>query len=347
MDLPLFAHIRTERLSLTPVGDADPEELATALDDWECVRWLARVPWPYTRDDAAAFVTMRQATPAPVWSIRRDERLIGGIGLDPHLGYWLNRDHWGRGFATEAARAVLAAHFANGAASPVETQYMDGNVASARVLEKLGFAHVGTVRIRSRALGREMPGHRLVLTRDAFKERHGFRLQTTRLRLREVCLDDAAALARIGGDAQVAPMIMPATVPWPVALARRFVASLIWKGGLGFGCVICGADGMVIGWVGLNPRGQLFYFLDPAHWGQGLMTEALAAFLTEVESRFPWLEIGAGVFTDNPASARVLERLGFSRIGRDEARSAARLEPCPVWIYRKARADCAPGGDGR
>ncbi len=77
---------------------------------------LARVPWPYSVDDAASFLARPRGVTDFTLLILAHEgarpRLVGAIGLAPEedsheLGYWLSPDAWGRGYATEAGRAML------------------------------------------------------------------------------------------------------------------------------------------------------------------------------------------------------------------------------------------------
>lgn len=62
------------------------------------------------------------------------------------LGYCLNQSAWGRGYATEAARALLQWAFVTLGLNRVQSETDTRNVASARVLEKLGFEREGTLR---------------------------------------------------------------------------------------------------------------------------------------------------------------------------------------------------------
>ena len=85
-------------------------------------------------------------------------------------------------------------------------------------------------------------------------------------------------------------------------------------------------DARVAGAIGFG-KGTLGYYLAPDLWGQGLMSEALAAFLPEVFDRFPMDSIKADHFEDNPASGAILRKFGFRQTGREMATSKARLEP--------------------
>lgn len=72
-----------------------------------------------------------------------DERGFSGIITGgEELGYWLLPRAQGRGYATEASRAVLSAWFSKGGGEVV-SGYFEGNRGSARVLEKLGFVESG------------------------------------------------------------------------------------------------------------------------------------------------------------------------------------------------------------
>ena len=142
--------ISTDRLVLkkTRKSDKDKELLVSRIGDWEVAKWLCNVPHPYTEDDAEAwFKTLHQKEFS--LNVYLDNSLIGGIGLAQdedklyEFGYWLGRDYWGQGYATEAGKGLL--HYATQKLSSpkIKANYMKGNVASANVLKKLGFNKVG------------------------------------------------------------------------------------------------------------------------------------------------------------------------------------------------------------
>ena len=109
---------RTERLLLRPGWREDAPALFQAIADEAIVRNLASPPWPYSLADAQAFLaTERRPDEASFLIFRRTRgapQLIGttGLGRRPsgaiELGYWIARPHWGLGYATEAANAVIA-----------------------------------------------------------------------------------------------------------------------------------------------------------------------------------------------------------------------------------------------
>ena len=113
---------------------------------------LPRAPWPYRLDDARQFLSLPDDLSHPRWLIftRTDgpPQLAGCIGIDSkdhgevELGYWISRPHWGRGYATEAGRAVLRNVRTLGHKRLVASHFVD-NPASGSVLRKLGFQPTG------------------------------------------------------------------------------------------------------------------------------------------------------------------------------------------------------------
>jgi len=173
---------RTPRLLLRPGFPEDAPALAHAIGDLAIVRNLSVVPWPYTIRDAEAFLASPRDPVLPSFLIvertDRAPRLIGSCGLGRRpsgaveLGYWIARTSWGRGFATEAGKALVDIARTLGLAQLEASHFID-NPASARVLEKLGFESTGIVAPRMNcARGEEVPARlmRLRLAAAAAKE---------------------------------------------------------------------------------------------------------------------------------------------------------------------------------
>ena len=128
---------------------------------------LARAPWPYALDDAVAYLGReRSAHEVDLLIYLREAgapRLIGGIGVadkegEVELGYWIVPSHWGRGYATEAGRAVVAAARDSLRINRLVSGHFVDNPASGRVLRKLGFVATGSIEPREcRAQGRDRP----------------------------------------------------------------------------------------------------------------------------------------------------------------------------------------------
>ena len=140
--------LRTDRLHLRPFRAGDVDDALAYRDDPEFARFLPHVPSPFTRADAEAFVARNMAEPwetSPVFAVVLDGTVIGTLNLEIEpakraamLGYAIGRRWWGRGLATEAARAAMAWAVAAHPLSRVWASSDVRNVRSHRVLEKLG-----------------------------------------------------------------------------------------------------------------------------------------------------------------------------------------------------------------
>ncbi|OYU40551.1 MAG: hypothetical protein CFE33_00090 [Pseudorhodobacter sp. PARRP1] len=333
---PLRPNLRTARLILRPVAAVDEPAVVTHLNNRAIAGWLARVPVPFTPADFHEFAT-EIAYPGETFTIEDAQGFAGIIGAGFELGYWLAPRAQGQGYATEAARAVLDMQFAHDE-STVAAGYFDGNAASARVLEKLGFVETGRRPKYCRALGQDRPHVDLILTPQAYFAANPLEILTPRLRLAPLEVErDWRDIARIGGDPLVAPMTNSHLSPWPEAAVRAALAESQWRGQLGFRLGIW-FDGKLIGAVGIwDEPVETGYFLDPAYWGKGFATEAMAAFLPQMMARFGLTSVLADHCTDNPASGAVLRKLGFQRIGAGMGTSLAR-GVVPITLYRLARA---------
>jgi RimJ/RimL family protein N-acetyltransferase len=165
---------RTERLLLRPAWGEDADALFRAIGDERIVRNLATAPWPYLPEHARAWATTERPAHRPASLIFRltpgGSELVGGIGIHDtpdgavELGYWIARDHWGRGFASEAGRAMVT--FARQGLKLerlVAGHFLD-NPASGSVLRKLGFQPTGRIAMRhSLARGEATPMAEFVL----------------------------------------------------------------------------------------------------------------------------------------------------------------------------------------
>jgi RimJ/RimL family protein N-acetyltransferase len=155
----------TARLHLRRPLVQDADAIVSIAGDWEVARRLARVPHPYTDVDVEFF--FNHVLPnEPTWAIlwREPRRLIGMIGLAPaadgrsaELGYYIARDHWGCGVATEAALAITKVGFESFGYLKLTSGYHTDNPASGRVLAKLGFVIVGRSRRSCLAEGKDKP----------------------------------------------------------------------------------------------------------------------------------------------------------------------------------------------
>ena len=164
---------RSERLFLRPAFPEDCGAILAGIGDESIVRNLARAPWPYTLDDARNFAALPQDLRLPHFLVTLPGAgVIGAAGLGDHdgeaeIGYWIARQHWGRGYATEAARAVLRVAHTLGHRRIVAGHFVD-NPASGKVLRKIGFLPTGHIAKRhSRARGAWVDSVEYALDSDA------------------------------------------------------------------------------------------------------------------------------------------------------------------------------------
>ena len=171
--------------------------------------------------------------------------------------------------------------------------------------------------------------------------------RTPRLLLRPGFPEDAPALAAAIADQAIVRNL--ATAPWPYRMrdAEAFLAGprdpllpslLIFERTAGAPQLVgsCG--------LGRRPSGsvELGYWIATPFWGRGLATEACAA-LVDIARTLGLACLEGSHFIDNPASARVLEKLGFEALGIIAPRlSCARGVEVPARLMRLQLAadDC-------
>lgn len=148
--------IETERLVLRLPRPDDAPHLAGLANRREIARNLGSMPHPYGVDDARAFIARAAALNPPGVSLvmtRKGEGDspigVAGYGKRPDtglmdMGYWIGLPWWGNGYATEAARAIVAHAFEIGGLDELPSGYHADNPASGHILvDRLGFVPVG------------------------------------------------------------------------------------------------------------------------------------------------------------------------------------------------------------
>jgi|SRR5687768_4851537 RimJ/RimL family protein N-acetyltransferase len=165
--------LRTERLILRAPQLADAPALAQLLNDIRIAQNTSRVPHPYTLADAEQFIAYAQGgREIALLATLSDDTIIGGTGIGklrgdvPEIGYWFGVPYWGRGYATEATRALLDHAFTGLGYDLLHAGARVSNPASRRVLEKCGYEWTGVVLQRVRALATSVPCDRFRLTRE-------------------------------------------------------------------------------------------------------------------------------------------------------------------------------------
>lgn len=150
--------LTTPRLFLRAFRSDDVEALADHLRDGRVADTTANLPQPYSRHDAETWVRVTgeqwqtQSAAGLAVALRESDQLVGCVGLrmppttdgpsrTADLGYWIAEAFWGRGIASEAARAIIDFGCSDLQLSTITAHHMRRNPASGRVLQKIGMVH--------------------------------------------------------------------------------------------------------------------------------------------------------------------------------------------------------------
>lgn len=147
----------TERLTLRRFNLDDADDVQRMAGDRELAMNTLNMPYPYFDGLAdqwidslyGEFVEGRAVVHAIC--LKETGTLIGAVGLTiqpkyklSELGYWIGREHWNRGYCTEAIRAVIGFAFAELGIHKIFANHFNGNPASGKVMIKAGMEYEGT-----------------------------------------------------------------------------------------------------------------------------------------------------------------------------------------------------------
>lgn len=174
------ALLGSARLKLDQPELADAGDIITLANNRKVAEMLSRMPHPYGLNDARQWIARAQnankkGSVTLAVRLRTTGRLIGACGIDRRqedgpleLGYWIGEPHWGNGYATEAAHAVIDHAFTALGFSEIAGSCRLTNPGSRRVLEKCGFQYRDRGMIRSAALGGAVPVENYALDRKVW-----------------------------------------------------------------------------------------------------------------------------------------------------------------------------------
>lgn len=148
--------IESERLLLRALDLKDADRITELLSDKSIYLMTSRIPYPYTLDCAKEFISMLSENDSEiVWGIvlKESQTFVGAIGLtidsqneNAELGYWIGKKYWGKGYCTEAAKAVVKYAFEKFRLNKIYANHFLKNPASGRVLKKVGMTYEGRLR---------------------------------------------------------------------------------------------------------------------------------------------------------------------------------------------------------
>ncbi len=124
----------------------------------DIVRYTANIPYPYNEKNARAFVKLslkkEHQQRALVYGIEIHNEIVGICSIDNIdninrkgiLGYWLATEHWGKKITSQAAKTILEIAFNILNLHRIEVEHFEENIASQKIIQKLGFQLEGTKR---------------------------------------------------------------------------------------------------------------------------------------------------------------------------------------------------------
>lgn len=151
----------TERLIIRRFTTEDAKDIQECCNDFEVAKTTLGIPWPYTVEMAESWVlklAQREEEGSSyefaICFKNNPNKIIGCIALTDvnpkakraEMGYWVNRNHWRQGVATEAAKFMINFGFDKLGLHSIIARYFDINPASGRVMQKCGMRYVGTIR---------------------------------------------------------------------------------------------------------------------------------------------------------------------------------------------------------
>ena len=138
---------------------SDAKDLAAALSNKKVQDNLRDgLPYPYTEQDGKEFISAMLSADENetfAFAITVDNMVIGSIGIfrqgnihrqTAELGYYIAEEYWGKGIMTEAVKQICEYVFAKSDIIRIYAEPFAYNIASCRVLEKVGFQYEGTLR---------------------------------------------------------------------------------------------------------------------------------------------------------------------------------------------------------
>lgn len=160
---PTSIILQTSRLTLRASRPDDWTRAFEIQSNWRVTRMLRRGVFPpepdRTRNWFRGHLTEWRSGAAFRFAMLEEGRFVGLIDLDDvtrdraDLGYWLEERCWGRGLATEAARAIVGFASHNLTLRTLYASHAEDNSASSSVLLKLGFRHVSDAPVQSTSRG--------------------------------------------------------------------------------------------------------------------------------------------------------------------------------------------------
>lgn len=168
--------VSTRRLIMRTPREGDIPALVQLADNRHVAQMLARMPHPYGEAEARTFIALselKKPGASYALTLAGTGTFVGCAGLNVkerglELGYWIGEPYWRRGFATEAAHALVDLAFRSTAIQVLHCSVRVINPASRRVIHKSGFQYAGQGMMNSLVAG-QVPIERYRLDRKTWE----------------------------------------------------------------------------------------------------------------------------------------------------------------------------------
>jgi ribosomal-protein-alanine N-acetyltransferase len=148
--------LHTKRLILREWQKSDVDDLVEGLNNFEVSKWLAYVPYPYTKEHAERWIEYclenakkgeNRSSYEFAIELKAEKKVIGGVSLNKidrlhgtaGGGIWINAKYHGQGYGSEAFGKRIEFAFNNLGLRRLENGFSEGNLASFRIQEKFGY----------------------------------------------------------------------------------------------------------------------------------------------------------------------------------------------------------------
>lgn len=151
--------LETERLILRRLSLEDSEQVEELAGDFDVAKTTLTIPHPYPKGSAEEFISSinkaQEDGKIVIYAMTKkdDTSLIGIINLSiqksydrAELGYWVGKPFWGKGYGTEAAKALIQYGFEELNLNKIFAASFTKNPGSWRIMEKVGLKHEGVLR---------------------------------------------------------------------------------------------------------------------------------------------------------------------------------------------------------
>ena len=151
--------IETKRLIIRPFKKSDYKQVTACCNDYDVAKSTMSIPIPFTDNDAKVFIestlntSKSDGTMELAVELKETKTVVGYIGLvgiysqskHAEIGYWVGKNYWNKGIATEAVKAMINYAFTELKLHSILAKHFENNLASGAVMKKCGMRYVGKI----------------------------------------------------------------------------------------------------------------------------------------------------------------------------------------------------------